>query len=522
MILEAFAVRPNRQHRDQALRWLWSLALVGALVVEGERVWLAMVQPLWLDETWTGAIAGTESWRAFGREVYLEVNPPLYYLVMRLWTAAFGLSDMALKIPGLLALVAAAAAPVLARPKGLPRDATCCWALLLFFWWGCGLFLDARGYSLLLAVSTLQCLAFARLLRAPSTAKAAGWCALAGAAILIHYYALFVGLAQGLVYLTVWRWRAVKTAPAILALAPTAAWMAYHAPRLAQYGRGDVAWHPPLSAASFVSFAAFPLGAYSLTLALTAAGFLAGAALISMLGERRAPSVAAAAPADAALADADQAQARRALWLTAAAGLAALALVLVSAALRPSLTARYLIPITPSILLGAVLCAGRLRRAAFVRAALVVIFFAFALDPAGLAAKLADPTAYGAETGSAFIMRHGADEVVFICDHPVAKIMDPGSLRRMAGFFFQRVGYSAKIDLLVVTSKDDANRLAVQAASRPRTAILWLYNRTDNTSARTHPPAVSQIDPRWTCQTVGDGQVGTMACVQAGTGVRAG
>ncbi len=513
MTIQAPAFRIDRSARVSAARWLWGLALAAAVLVEGERLWLALVQPLWVDETWTGAIAGADSWRGFAREVYLEVNPPLYYLVMRLWTGVFGLSDMALKIPGLIGVIAAGFIPLVAKPKGLNLEERRTWALILFFWWGCGVFLDGRGYGLLLALSTLQLLAFSQLMRAPSIGGAAAWCALAGAAILIHYYAAVVGLAQGLVYLAVWRWRAVRTAPAALALAPTLAWMAYHAPRLAQFGRGDVAWHPPMSAAGLARFAIFPISAYSLAETLAAIGFLAGAALWSMLAARGEP-----APTRAPVQP--DAEARRALWLTAAAGALALALVLISGASRPSLTARYLIPITPSILLGLVLCTGRLKQAGWVRAGLVALYFGFALDPGALAAKLANPSPYGAETASDFLMNQGARDIVFVCDHPLAKIMDPGSLRRMAGFFFQRAGYRARIHLLLVTPKDDANRLALAAAQGAHPAILWIYDGDEDTAARSHPPNIAGADPRWRCRTVSEGEVGTTACVPAAPGAR--
>src|SRR5438045_9732063 len=63
---------------------------LGAVVVTAERLWFAANLPFWLDESWTAAIVSAPDWRSFWREVYLDVNAPLYYLAMRPWSAVFG------------------------------------------------------------------------------------------------------------------------------------------------------------------------------------------------------------------------------------------------------------------------------------------------------------------------------------------------------------------------------------------------------------------------------------------------
>ena len=86
-----------------------ALVCAAALAIGVERAWLAHVQPLWFDEAWTLSVATTPDWKSFVTEAYNDVNAPLYYGVMRLWTMVAGASDDALRLPGLLAVVAAGA-----------------------------------------------------------------------------------------------------------------------------------------------------------------------------------------------------------------------------------------------------------------------------------------------------------------------------------------------------------------------------------------------------------------------------
>jgi hypothetical protein len=68
----------------------------------------------------------------------------------------------------------------------------------------------------------------------------------------------------------------------------------------------------------------------------------------------------------------------------------------------------------------------------------------------------------------------------------------------------------------VITRPDqDANPLALAAATGPRPGIIWIYNRRGATSARTFPPRIQALDPRWTCERVGDAEIGNLACWRA-------
>jgi hypothetical protein len=178
-----------------------ALALAATALLAVERVWLAAVQPLWFDEAWALMAARTPTWGALVHEALTDVNAPLYYALLRAWTRVAGFSDLALRAPGLLSLTVAGLAPLIARTRRLPFEGRLAWSTLLYAWWGVNIFQAGRCYGLLVALSTLQCLVFADLVRAPNAKRALAWCALSSVAILTHYYALFVTAAQGLIYL---------------------------------------------------------------------------------------------------------------------------------------------------------------------------------------------------------------------------------------------------------------------------------------------------------------------------------
>ena len=123
-----------------------ALALIGVAcaLIGAERIWLALVQPLWFDESWTAALAATPDWRSLLDEAYNDINAPLYYGLMRLWTGLAGPSDIALRIPGLVALAAAGAIPIFVRIPGLKLEARLTWGVLIFAWWGVSIFLLGR------------------------------------------------------------------------------------------------------------------------------------------------------------------------------------------------------------------------------------------------------------------------------------------------------------------------------------------------------------------------------------------
>ena len=452
---------------------LYALLLAGSAFVLAVRLWLLRDFPLWLDETWTAVIAAQPGWAAFWREVWLDANAPLYYLAMALWPG--GDSNLALRLPSLIFM---AATPLLAlawKVPGLSRQTRLTWAALLFFW-APGLLLsaDARAYALLLLVSAGQTIAFARLLDTPDLRRAAAWCALAGLAVATHYFAAWPALVQGLFYIGLHRGRAVRTLPALLVLAPLAAWGLHHLPRLLIYARPEVAWYEPLSIAAALRAATSVVGP-SIAFALILALILAACRLL--------PREAAAG--------------RGARW-TAMAGAATLALLVAVAMAKPFLAERYLVPLVPSALLGVAMLAR-----APLGQALVAAWYLVAIDPAASRSALETRARFGLETPTRYLLAARPDSLVYSLGYAGARVLDPGTMAQIGGYFFARAGRPVAARM-VATGADPAGEL-VAAARGARPALILLY-RLDE------PPDLRRLGRGWRClRWTGHGSA-TLAC----------
>lgn len=476
-----------------ATRAVFLLTLLAWGTALGVRVWAGQGLPLWMDETWTAMIAGQPDWTRFWREAWLDVNPPLYYAVMRVWTMAAGTSDVALRLPSALFVLAAAALPLFQRRSGLTRTSALCLSALLILWRpGFDISLDARGYGLLLLLSVAQMFAFARLLGQPDRRSAALWAGCASAAIVTHYFALVPGAVQGMMLIWKCRGRVLHLWPAALPFVPAFAWLAIHAPRLADYARPDIAWYEPVTpklAAGFLQYLVGPPGWWQL-------GLIGGAiVLTAALSFGRTHK---AAPAT------------RALEATAVAGLIALTLLLAIAVLRSTLTDRYLVPIVPSVLLALVLVMQRFQKAALGQALLILVFLVPMASAQDLRDWLKEKTFYGFEEGAHFVMPYKVARLTFVWDHPAARILDASSLARLGSFFFNRAGQNVTTSAVILKPGEDGNRVLQQKAQG--SAIIWIYNRARATAARSHPPDAARWSG-WTCQHQRGPWVGILACV---------
>lgn len=472
---------------------------LAALALGAARLKFALTEPLWFDEAFILAIVAPPDGASFWREVYLDPNGPAYYLFERAWTGLFGFSNLALRTPSLLALWISAALPLAIPVRGLTREAQITWAALIFAWWGVGYFLDARCYAILLAVSTLQTLAFGRLIDRPGLRLAFIWAATAAAAILLHYYALFLGLAQGLIYLWRHRWTAVRTWPATLAFLPAFAWIAHHAPRLVEYSELGSVWHPPVTAQGVFDLTAFSLAPSNATVSATVAIIL----IVGLLAARN----SSMPPGD------DEGALSDHLILTATAGLLALALTVGFGLLGSGLSPRYLLPVAPSLLLGVVLVAGASPRPRVAWTALVILYFAIQIRP--IADALSSPHAlprYEFETGANFLMAHDVTDVVFVWDHEVSPIIATSTLTRLGGVFFARADRLVRVRPLRVYRQQDPNLQIAAEVKGPRSGFIWLYNRKGKTAANRFPPILGKGDARWDCAQLGDGDAGALAC----------
>ena len=92
---------PPRVHKGEfvGLAALTTLALLVR--------WVALThRELWLDEAYTVLVARADGWIELLRMVAADNYPPLYFLGMRVWVAAFGFGEAAMRWPSVLAGVA--------------------------------------------------------------------------------------------------------------------------------------------------------------------------------------------------------------------------------------------------------------------------------------------------------------------------------------------------------------------------------------------------------------------------------
>ncbi|MEG3176720.1 glycosyltransferase family 39 protein [Sphingomonas sp. RB3P16] len=457
--------------------------------------------PLWLDETWTATIAGRATWADFAHEAWLDCNPPLYYAVMKLWVSVAGPSNIALRLPSFAFMILAAALPLALPVRGLSRATRLTWAALLFCWWpGLAITLDARCYTMLLAISVMQTILHVALLQQPSLRRALAWTICAALAILTHYYAVAIVAAQGLVYLHVHRGRTVRTWPALLAFVPTLAWMLHHAPRLAQYARPDVAWYLPVDAYALSEFLAYLFGMQTTRFAI-----IAGAGIVLLwwsIRYRPDPVRDEVGAIDPAI-----------RWsVTAALGSVAFAIAL--AVVKPTLSDRYLTPAVPAMLLGLVLCIRHIRGTHRAFAVLVTVFWLGSAAPYTLTQNLSNRATYGYERSSSYLAAARPETLVFAWDHPATKIMARESLDRIGGYFLRRDGVPVTVVPVTLRLGEDPSPRLLAAATGARPAILWLYDSRHGSVAGRDSFAVER-QPGWQCRHWRQRWVGVVACAPA-------
>lgn len=431
-------------------------------------------QPLWLDETFTGAIAAQPDLAGLGHQIYADVNAPLYYVVMYGWVRLAGLSDLSLRLPSAI-FSTAAVLFALRGGRGLDRRHCLLWGALLSLWQpGLAQASDARCYGLLLLTATVTTIAFARLLAKPDRPGAFLWACLACATVLTHYFAAPLVAGQGLVLLLRHRSRALRLWPALVAFLPALAWMAYHAPRLAEFARPEIVWYGRLGLTDLPGIVLYAVPPVALLCLVIAGGLL----IYGRLGRR------------------DPTPGNEAAWVTAA-SLAGFAVVLTAAYVRPSFTLRYMIPFVPGLLLGVALVI-RASSAVWPRFPVVAIV----LFGAALVAFVPPRRAYSFEAASEAIAQAGARRVVFLWDHPSAPIQDPAQMQAVGGFFLARAGHPVEVVALRTPwTQDPQPAFLAAAGSDPATALLWVYDaHLPQTAALAHPPRIDANDPAWRCR----------------------
>ena len=475
------------------LRWtdnldtidLRALALAGIALSIAFRLAFGMDAPLWLDETFTGAIAAAPDFAAWLSWSLSELSGPAYYFPLWVWEKLAGESNVALRLPSLAASIAA---PIFVWRYGhRDRDVRMVWAALLALWFpGLEYATEARPYAWLLLLGAAQASAFFHMATLPGARAALPWAIVTALAILTKYYALPIAGLQALGYLVLQRGAAWRAWPAALVFVPVAAWSAVHLPFVLRIMSPTHAWFASWSVGEL-------LGAFT---SIVGAGFLGGP-LLALIGWRLRAMT----------------RAEQALALSA---LGAMAFVFALALLRPSFTPRYLIPYVPALLATLAIVLVRLdwRRDFAIRAVLAV--FASAVLITGVL-RLGEPRfdrryGFNFEEPTAWLRARPVDRLIFLWDNPTASAGDPARLAEVGSYFFRRSGQSVPTIVPALPATADPNIALAALATRPGDAILWAYDVNVPATRGARFPA--KLQHAFDCRDFGRGGIIVLACRQ--------
>ena len=458
--------------------------------------------PLWLDENFSGAVAAAPNLAAYVRLVSADVNGPLYYLLLRPWSAVFGISDAGLRSLSLVLSAGAPLAVALAPVRGLTRAERLTWAAMLALWIpGIGYAQSAKPLALAFFLATLQLLAFVNLLGRvkPTIRSAALWVGVSALAIEAHYDVAYIALAEGLVYLGVRRMAAVRTWPSLLLLIPVVIEIGRKLALLTHFTTPGLSWYSLVLPSDFPYIAYYVVGgsAWLPTYPLLCLAF-------AFLGRN----------SEAA----EWEDGTRALAWSSLAGLIAVTAIVTVGAIRPTFTMRYLGPFAPGILLGVFLIFRRMAKGERWVAYPVVIGLAGALVAIWLAKGAPRPDSgiesLNIEQASNNLMRSGVREVAFTWDNPMTHGAPPDIGRAPAEFFFNRAHAKVAVTYVDVGGGEDPNQVLLRAAAPKNAAILWLYDKgVRGTAAILYPPRIGALDPNYSCRQFQFEEVGAMACI---------
>jgi 4-amino-4-deoxy-L-arabinose transferase-like glycosyltransferase len=192
------------------------------------------VQSFWLDEAFTYRIVAQGFGHVLSTVPKTESTPPLYYVLVWLWSRVFGVHEDGLR--SFSAVCGTLTIPVvwaLGRQIASERIGFVAASLTavdpLLLWYS----QEARSYALLVLLSATTLVALLWALARPSRFRLAGWGISAALALCTHYFALFVVIPEaawlliGLRRRSVLTWRnlAVGLGPVVvmgIALAPLA------------------------------------------------------------------------------------------------------------------------------------------------------------------------------------------------------------------------------------------------------------------------------------------------------------
>lgn len=195
--LETSASPNSRRDRDAATADVPLLIAAGALLVV--QLWFGLAgTSFWLDETGTWWVIRDGPFEAIARAYSWSVQSPFYYLLAWLSSRIFGLSEVALRIPSMLAM--AGAVFLLFRiARRLFDRSTAIITAVIFLSAASFYAIDARPYALAMLCLTASALSLMRWVEKNRLIDAVA-CVIAGAGVVYAHYIMALGLGPLLLY----------------------------------------------------------------------------------------------------------------------------------------------------------------------------------------------------------------------------------------------------------------------------------------------------------------------------------
>lgn len=476
--------------------WRLPLLLAALFVGIGGRIVYGLGAPFWFDETFTGVIAGQPTVARLFDWCLHELTGPAFYGPMWLWEKLAGSSNFALRLPGLtLAIVTPLA---ILRWGDRDADLRLWWAVFLLLW--SPIFAmagEARAYPEIFALAAGQAVLFARLLDRPGIGRASAWVVISALGVLCNYWAAIPAIVQGLAFLAVHRFRAIRTWPALLFLIPVLIWSRFHLPMVLAFTVGNSSGVAGLPLSDLVKVPSFILGV-GLNGALLFVVVL-GSLAIEWKRERS-----------------DRPQAMTPERGLALCGLASVAIIIVLAFVRPNFGPRYLTAAMPSFLFALALWA-RWMTARNAKAVVLVMAIMFTTAIGVMVSILRDPDredrrVFELERPSAWIAERAPERLVMLWDNTVGERSDADRLAEVGGYFLRRDGLAPDVSVARADAGGDPNRAVLAlATARRESAIIWFAN---DKLPDDRVPRIEQYDPSFECRNFGRREITMMACRQ--------
>ena len=188
-------------NRDRSAVTPGLLIMTIVAVVVGIVLRFVALTPMWLDEAISASLAGeaTDGWSALVDALRHDGHPPLYYVLLALWSVPFGESDSALRaFSGALGVASLPLAWLVARRHLDLRGGVLAVSVLASSPFAVRYATEVRMYALLLVLLLALHLAVVRVWERPSPGRSAGLAAVVAALLLTHYWALFAVAVLGI------------------------------------------------------------------------------------------------------------------------------------------------------------------------------------------------------------------------------------------------------------------------------------------------------------------------------------